>query len=772
MNNQIHYIDELLDAFRTSREAPVGTHLTDDECIRYTMGALNSADEDAIDAHLAVCPTCTAHIEHLFTESQPWSTSTGQERLDAFGKTLLDQLAANTKTTTCNLSADAGALEEAFQKHSSLRLRTQNELTVLELLADLDVIERDYDYVLPSGYHCDTYVNTGKLCRSEEGLREIARLFDSLFDDVVFDTVVCSGWATGMIARRLARERSARSDTHIRVVVTEGYSTPSFTEDILPNAKVLVLIDVSITGQLSARLRNRIHQYGAAVIAAGCIVRPSSPSAADYDNVRSLAVIDMMLNDPAHDQCPRCATLRKLVFNPISSQMTVKKLVPRSPTQFLQEFPEAVTFWEAVNTAQVYEHHRIEGNTHYLAFVNTAQMIAHPTVGPSLVRSLIDLLVKDAPLPRVILVPDRSRARLLASKLVESLAGQLKSQSVDVVLAQRRHAFWRITDNVRQRIAGKNVLVLDSASGHGCVLDELTILAREAGGLTVSAAVLLSRLTLSCEEAFQHRLGGRFVRLFHLPIRPVAIRTDDRSLCPVCHQRTLVQQAAEERQDKALVQLAKQALSKRRRPVFNNNESPIEEMRSQLLLFDVPKPSLLQRCKRGVASGITLHALHTAMTDGMAPLTLPELRNTQIPSENRVAMLEHLPPGVFAWSDNHLDQSVEDVLAEGSEEKVWLASADILAREGQTYWLAYLKSFLQRSFELQSKPHDSFWNRLAYGAYRLSSQDADVRDEINEIIRLLLDAYQNAAPANGLLRMVDVVTNKQDDVPTIGQELS
>jgi hypothetical protein len=403
-------------------------------------------------------------------------------------------------------------------------------------------------------------------------------------------------------------------------------------------------------------------------------------------------------------------------------------------------------------------HGRLRRGARKLAFVNTAKLITNPKVGPLLVRSLVELVAKTET-PDFILVPDRARARLLADRVVPVLANLSRGSTAELVLAQRRFGFWQISEDAVRRLTGKSVLVLDSAAGHGCVLDELTLIASQANAHAVSAAVLLSRLTLSCEDAFGHRLSGGFHRLFHLPIRPVGVRTKDRSLCPVCRERALVEQAAEECQQEAFIQLARLNANRRVPKTGGSDPEPAEKSPQQLLLFDVPEPPLLQRCRRSVASGITLHALHTAMTDGMAPLALPELQNSEIPAVNRVAMVEHLPPGAMVWSENHLDQSVEVVLTEGADENVWLACAGMLAREGKAYWIAYLKPFLERSKELHSKPNDSFWNRLAYGAYRVSSFDADIRDEIADITQHLLDRYRETASADGLRRVLDAVTS-------------
>lgn len=758
MNKDLYHADELLCAFSTSGEPIPGEHLSDDEFIRYANGICNPAEEEAIDTHLAVCRECAYRMEHLVEQSSAWVGAEGERRLEELGQSMLNKVLLQHGASV--LPHDRTASDH-LSVSSGLRLRTPDELEVITLLEELEVIERSYDYVLPSGLHCDTYVNTGKLCRSEDGLRRIARAFDALFADVVFDVIVCNGWAMGMIARRLARERTSSSGTIVRVVIAEGYASPSFSEDLATGLQALVLIDVSITGKLMRRLADGVYRFGATVVGTGCIATTLDVQQEPPTAVRALAAVDMTLNDVSRTPCPRCAVMRKLVFNPISSQMTVKKLVPRSPTEFLAEFPEAGTFWEMINTTRAYEHHHVEDNTHYLAFVNTATILNHPTVGWDIVGRLLHLVVADSLRPNVILLPNRSRARLLAAKFAELMAAQANAHQPALVYAQRRHGLWAIDESVQHIIQRADVLVLDTATGHGSVLDELSLIATDAGAHTVSAAVLLSRLTLSCEDAFRHRLVGRFYRLFHLPIRPVAIRSNDRSLCPVCHQRDLIKQAAAEQDAAALRELAEQNANQRKRPRKTDLVSTESNRFSQRLLFEIPERPLLQRCRRSVASGITLHALHTAMTDGMAPLALPELTNAEIPCSNRVAMLENLPPGIFEWSEAFLDQSVEDVLADGREDSIWLASADILAREGRTYWIAYLKALLERSPDLQTKPREMFWNRLAYDAFRLAAEDADLREEITGVVEGLREDYRETVAAEGLGRVIDVLADQR-----------
>src|SRR5205823_6420858 len=97
--------------------------------------------------------------------------------------------------------------------------------------------------------HSDIHINIGKICRSERLLEELSLVLQSALHGIEFDTIVSTGWAMGILARRLLlRWRGRRRP--IRHVSVEGYPTPRFLEDVLPGANVLVLTDVVVTGQL------------------------------------------------------------------------------------------------------------------------------------------------------------------------------------------------------------------------------------------------------------------------------------------------------------------------------------------------------------------------------------------------------------------------------------------------------------------------------------------------------------------------------------------
>jgi hypothetical protein len=114
-----------------------------------------------------------------------------------------------------------------------------------------------------------------------------------------------------------------------------------------------------------------------------------------------------------------------------------------------------------------------------------------------------------------------------------------------------------------------------------------------------------------------------------------------------------------------------------------------------------------------MAGGVTLHALCTAMNDGMAPLELPELSDPSIAPTKRAAMLETLPAGALRWSGSPLERSVRACFEGHSPHQVWLAAANLLGREGRADWIDHLAGQLARG---QHRLPKHFWGWLVFDA--------------------------------------------------------
>jgi hypothetical protein len=280
----------------------------------------------------------------------------------------------------------------------------------------------------------------------------------------------------------------------------------------------------------------------------------------------------------------------------------------------------------------------------------------------------------------------------------------------------------------------------------------LATLAGKAKARRIGAAVLLSRLTPPCEDAFNLRLTGGFRRLFNLPIRPVAIRGDRVDLCPVCRRKDAIRRFAKDSDIEALEEWADSLFKLRGRAV----EVVRRPREKQLMLFELEQP-FLSACRAAVASGVTLHALGAASANGSAPLSLPELFDERISWRVRATMVENLPAGILDWCGNTLLADLVTVLDQGAYPSVWKAAASLLAREGNDIWLNYLEAMLSRADENKKRISDSFWNHMACNTYLSATGGSDARQEMLARIEQMLSRQQAGDVKFGLRQMQDVI---------------
>jgi orotate phosphoribosyltransferase len=651
---------------------------------------------------------------------------------------------------------EAGLLEIVFASHQSLEQHKEDSDDEAFLLSSFGAVERECDYELPSGLHTDTHINTGRLCRSENALRAVASSFNALFRDIPFDTIVTNGWAMSTIARRLAAIRSAHTDSDpIAEIMYEGYDPALAVEDISFGSRVLILADVVITGKLMRRLQNAVQAAGGKVVACGCLVDAHYCATERPASFRALFRLPMDLSEPGN--CLRCGRLEARVFNPFAGCMTARASEARSPSEFLAEHHDVLEFWERVDLAGAYQHHKVEGKAHYTAFVDTAKLLEHAEIGPQLVEKLRDLLGENQVVPGAIVAPNRKRAKLLATALKSSFEMASGGPGIPLFFGSLRAGRWQLPDGEETKLADTDVLLVDSAAGHGKTIDLLSMLARRAGARRVAAAVLLSRLTESCAAAFQSRFSGGFYSLYRLPVRPVVIRGTSKELCPVCQRRAAVHNAAVESRLEAIERWDAWLSRIRRLPTAGCEGGPTRAPAEEASLFSDPEPSFFETCSRAVASGVVLHSLYAAKTNGMAPLALPEITNEAIPASVRAAILEHLPPGVIAWSRGALERDLERCLATVKNSGLWRASAEVLAQERHARWLDYLDAFLSRAARYKTPPTHIFWNALACNVYLVSRRSVELKYSIRQRLERLHQQYVGSELVRGLSQMLEAI---------------
>jgi orotate phosphoribosyltransferase len=638
---------------------------------------------------------------------------------------------------------------------------TIDSTDVIKSLAHIGVFERGADYVLPSGLHAAAHVNLGTACGYPAMVRELAERVKETLGTKDYDTIVSTGWPVAMIAREIIRLRPMTRIGVVRHCEYEG-TQPLPLAPVSKGSRVILLTDVVVTGRLIERVTDTVEAEGATVAGVVAIV-DGRDRRIDNRDLKLTALCQYDVEAVAPESCSRCGHLERREFNPVACCMTSKKLQPRSPREFLDENRDAGEFWKQVDIAKAYEHHRMEGNTHYVSFINTVRLLTHATIGPTIVSKLVAKIPELIGTPDVLLFPAKARSRLLASKLLEGMMGDGRLWPPNLVVAGQVDGRFRLKAKDSQALKDSKVLLVDTGVSSGSTLEELHTLATRAGASSISAVVIVSRVSESQEAAISTRLGGRFCRLYQLPIRPLLIPDSLRHLCPGCSRRGEVSKAASESRFKPIVALSRELRSRRgrRQSVTAILKGAMGRDR-QLRLAAQAEVPLLEHCRRSTASGVTLHSLHAAMNNGMAPLKLPEICDDKIPAANRSAMLEHLGSNAWKWSGDSLLPDAKRLLDERDPDEIWAACVTLLNRGSCRYWIEALQRRLTVSNCARQQESKSIWNRLAFEVYWLLKNEptsvAELSQRFEAMHRTCLETPAEAGIAP-ILEIIEEVGN-------------
>lgn len=647
------------------------------------------------------------------------------------------------------LAANQGSLRLSFTAQGEFgHLTIASDL--LLLLHRFDVIEREFDYLLPCGLVSDTHINASKVCEQDCLLDAVASIILNQTRNLDFDVVLSNGWAMDMVAQRLLVLRSRQGLPAATNVMCVGYSPVTMLGDIVAGNRVLILLDVIVTGGQVRDLQNIVREFGGRVAGIRALCSADSPKATDESLSFGLCVIPMKI---AEGSAATASEKEQRVFNPFSHCMTTKAGGSRSPTAFLSQNADAAEFWLNVDRTNAYEHHHVERGAHYIAFINTLKLINDSSIGDALVQRLAQKVTSASGMPDCVLVPDRIRARELAERSVRCWSVQ--GRTTDIVVASYRGGAWQVASQDLRRLARKKVMVIDSAVGYGRTVDQLVRMAHAHGAVQCGAAVLISRLPHGAEAAFNRRLNGGLISLYSLPIQPVVIRAHRRALCPICRHKDALNAAASLSGDEAIERWAKW-LSRPPKWPQSGAVSP-RRAYAQLRLFPQSETTeFFVSCSGRVASGVTLHALNAARSNGMAPLALPELTNSEIPAVTRAAMLRHLPDCVLEWNTD-LERDIEDYLSCGDSSSVWQAAAEVLSRERKRHWVEHLSDFIRKCRRVRSQPAPLFWSSMACNAYIVSAGEPEYRTYLEESLVELRSELSEGCAHEGLEIMLHAV---------------
>jgi orotate phosphoribosyltransferase len=730
-------------------------HPDPDKLLEYTTRSGPSLESKQMEQHLADCSDCSSRLEAFKAAAQAWEGLEGDARIERIRKRLYPtgqrELGFPIEEIPPARANGNPAKADASQPKTERSIR---EWITRQILRDADAIETQCDYVLPNGLHSDTHINLGRICRSESTLAPIVRVLDEMLTGRDFDTLVSTSWALATIARRLVLRRSTAPSPKIKHVTIEGYDPPSILEAVRPGANVVLLVDVVVTGSQVACVTEELKRQNAASVKAVAIVDT------DYSGERVSEVFEALCHVPmrivASSQCSGWSDRPRAEFNPVAGRMTQKKLKPRSPSEFLEQDSAAGEFWKFVDKASAFEHHRIVSSRHYLGFIDTARLLTHRVIGPSIVENLCRKIFERSGTPDTVLVPARAKGLLLGKCLVEGFERYLGKGGVRLATVRQKSGHFTIRG--APDLSGQRVLVADAAAGHGDTLDELALLS-SLGAASVAGAVLLSRLSEACEEAFDQRLTGGFTKLYSMPVRPLTVRDNAGITCSVCLRRQDLKKAVGELPPGAVKDAAKKLVAgapRYRKPV--DRPQAVERHVPQLSLY---ARSPLATYRPSVASGIALHALHAAMGDGMAPLSLPEIASYDISAARRAALVADLPAGVLKWSGPSLEHELCEFLRRGTDKDVWLAVVELMSRSGSTAWTESLGDAIVNAQAHGNWMDERFWARMILVVHRMVRHTPEASEQIRLPLKNLVGACYKELPARrGLKAMID--TTYQD----------
>jgi orotate phosphoribosyltransferase len=634
---------------------------------------------------------------------------------------------------------------------------------VVKSLASIGVFERGADYVLPSGLHAAAHVNLGVACGHPAIVRELAERVKEKLGENDYDAIVSTGWPVAMVAREVIRLRPMTGAGVVRHCEYEGVPPLPLTP-VSKGSRAIILTDVIVTGQLVQRVAGVLEAGGASVAGVIAIVDARGANAGTGSlNFKGICRYDVQAVAP--ELCSRCGRLERREFNPVACCMTSRKTEPRSPNEFLEENREAADFWKQVDIARAYEHHRLEGHTHYISFIDTVRLLTHETIGPTILTKLVARVPKLIGAPDALLFPAKARSRLLAGMLLRGIVGDGRLWPPNLVAAQQVEGRFRLRAEHSQTLKDARVLLVDTGLSSGSTLEELHNLATSAGATSIAAAVILSRASENQEAAISKRFEGRFWRLYQLPIRPLSIPDALRHLCPVCSRRAEISKAASESLSEPIVALSREMRSRRsHRPSSTAALKEVANRGRQLRLAAEAEVPLLQHCRRSTASGITLHSLHAAMSDGMAPLRLPEICDDRIPAANRSAMLEYLGSSAWKWSGSSLLPDAKRLLYERDPDEVWTSCVALLNRASCHYWIEALQHRLEVSEFARRQQSRATWNRLAFEVYWLLKSEPSSLPELSQRFEAMHRACLNTPAEAGIAPILEIIQGPGDDL--------
>lgn len=169
---------------------------------------------------------------------------------------------------------------------------------ILELLEKADGYLKGH-FCLTSGLHSDVYFQCAKLYQYPEIVEQIAKLLADELKDVEFDTIIAPAVGALIIGYETAKQCGKRN---LFVERKDGQMALRRGYTLKKGEKVVIIEDVITTARTIYETQEAIKDFGADVVAIGCIVDRTSDKTGL--NIKSVLKMEPVVYDPS--DCPLC----------------------------------------------------------------------------------------------------------------------------------------------------------------------------------------------------------------------------------------------------------------------------------------------------------------------------------------------------------------------------------------------------------------------------------------------------------------------------------
>ncbi len=154
-------------------------------------------------------------------------------------------------------------------------------------------------FCLTSGLHSDTYFQCAKLYQYPEYTEKIGKLIAEKLSDLEFDTVIAPAVGAVIIGYEVAKQSKKRN---LFVERKDGEMQLRRGYTLKQGEKVVIIEDVITTARTIKETKEAIKDFGAEIVAVGCIVDRTSGKT-EFD-IKSLIQVDPVTYNP--EDCPLC----------------------------------------------------------------------------------------------------------------------------------------------------------------------------------------------------------------------------------------------------------------------------------------------------------------------------------------------------------------------------------------------------------------------------------------------------------------------------------